>query len=276
MAHTLQERYTAMVLAKLRKELVLKDGVVFNTYYEGDPKAGAVKIPVRDTEVSVRTYNKATGLEVQGGTTTYKTVNITKDYAVNELIDGYEASAVPDGMVAERLDSAGYSMALQLDNDGGAALLAGATEKELAAAASSSNIYDTIVDVRTQMSKANVPNDNRRYLLVTPETLGFILKDKDHFIRASELGDELVQNGIIGRIAGFNVIEWNDSTENLVALAGHPEFATRIHEFSVPVHLQSLAGSGKFIGASAVQGRAVGDHAVTRKEAIIKIMNPSA
>lgn len=35
MAHELQTRYSDMVLAKLRKELVLKDGVVFNTDYEG-------------------------------------------------------------------------------------------------------------------------------------------------------------------------------------------------------------------------------------------------
>lgn len=48
MAHELQERYSALVLAKLRKLLVLKDGVVFNNDYEGDPKSGAAKIPVRD------------------------------------------------------------------------------------------------------------------------------------------------------------------------------------------------------------------------------------
>lgn len=274
MGHALQERYSAMVLAKLRKELVLKDGIVFNTYYEGDPKAGAVKVPKRDTEVAVRDYNTATGLDPQAGATEYVTVNITKDVGVNEIIDGYEAAAVPDGMVAERLDSAGYSLAAKLDSEGGAKLLAGATEKELAAAADATNIYDTIVDVRTQMSKANVPNDNRRYLLVTPDTLALILKDTEHFIRASELGDDVVQAGIIGRIAGFNVIEWNDSTANLVAVAGHPEFATRVNEWSVPVKLQDLSQSGKWIGASAVQGRMVFDHAVTRKEAIIKIMNP--
>ena len=35
MAHTLQERYSNLVKAKIRKELVLKDGVVFNNDYEG-------------------------------------------------------------------------------------------------------------------------------------------------------------------------------------------------------------------------------------------------
>ena len=54
MAHDLQVRYADLVLAKLRKELVLKDGVVFNNDYEGAPSAGAIKVPVRDTEVAIR------------------------------------------------------------------------------------------------------------------------------------------------------------------------------------------------------------------------------
>ena len=60
MAHLAQERYSSLVLAKLRASLVTKDEVIFNTNYEGDPKAGIVKIPVRDAEVAVSDYNKAT------------------------------------------------------------------------------------------------------------------------------------------------------------------------------------------------------------------------
>ena len=43
-AHAHQERWSKLVLAKLRQELVLKDGVVFNNDYEGSPAAGVVKI----------------------------------------------------------------------------------------------------------------------------------------------------------------------------------------------------------------------------------------
>ena len=43
-------------------------------------------------------------------------------------------------------------------------------------------------------------------------------------------------------------------------IAGHPRFATRAEEFSVPIHIQDLSGSGKYIGASAVQGRDVYGH----------------
>ena len=67
MPNTLQERYSGLVLAKIRKELVLKDGVVFNNDYEGSPTAGSVKIPVRDTEVAVSDYDKANGITAGTG-----------------------------------------------------------------------------------------------------------------------------------------------------------------------------------------------------------------
>lgn len=43
--HSGQERYSALVLAKVRKELVLKDGVVFNNDYEVIPKPARSRYP---------------------------------------------------------------------------------------------------------------------------------------------------------------------------------------------------------------------------------------
>lgn len=55
-AHAHQERYSNLVLAKLRKTTIFSS--LFNTRYEGTPTAGAVKVPVRDTEVKVGDYDK--------------------------------------------------------------------------------------------------------------------------------------------------------------------------------------------------------------------------
>lgn len=274
MAHEAQERYSDLVLAKLRDELVLADGFVFNNDYEGDPTAGAVKIPVRDTEVAVSDYDKANGLAPTNGSTTYATLVIDKDKAVNELIDGYDAESVPDNLVADRLDSGGYSLALQIDNDGATTLLAGATVTNVESL-TKDNIYSTIVDIRTAMSKAKIPDDGKRYLLVTPDTTALLLKSPE-FISASDLGDEVKQKGVIGKIAGFLVKEWNDSTANLAMIAGHPKFATRVHEWRVPVKVQDLAESGKFIGACAVQGRRIYAHKVLRSAAIRAVYAPGS
>lgn len=273
-AHEHQERWSKLVLAKLRNELVLKDGVVFNNDYEGSPAAGIVKIPVRDEEVVVSDYDKANGIQGTHGSTKYENMPITKDKAINEIIDGYDSKAVPDNLVADRLDSASYMMAKQIDTDGGTTLLAAATvdnETEL----TKDNIYEKIVDIRTRMNKANIPNDGKRYILAVPDAMALILKSPE-FISASSLGDEVKVTGAVGKIAGFLVIEWNDTTANLMMLAGHPRFATRAMDFSVPIHLQDLSGSGKYIGASAVQGRKVYDHKVLRSVAIRAIYAPGS
>lgn len=274
MAHEAQERYSDLVLAKLRDELVLADGFVFNNDYEGDPVAGAVKIPVRDTEVAVSDYDKANGLAPTNGSTTYTTLVIDKDKAINELIDGYDAESVPDDLVADRLDSGGYSLALQMDTDGATTLLAGATVTNIASL-TKDNVYDNIVDIRTAMSKAKIPDDGKRYLLVVPDVFALILKSPE-FISASDLGDDVKQRGILGKIAGFLVKEWNDSTANLAMIAGHPRFATRAHEWMVGVKVQNLGESGKYIGACAVQGRRVYGHKVLRSAAIRAVYAPGS
>lgn len=264
MAHTLQERYSQLVDIKLRALLVKKDGVIFNNRYEGDPKAGKVKVPVRDTEVTVAQYDKASGISATQGTTTYLDVPIDKDYAVNEIIDGYDASAVPDNLTADRLDSASYALALQMEKDATTVLESSATQYDDTTALTKDNIYEKIVGVRTSMSKANVPNDNRRWLLVTPDVYALVLTSPE-FIKASDLGDAVVQTGAVGRIAGFNVYEDNTlAAESTEFIAGHPDWCTRVNEWQVPVHIQDVNGSGKYIGASAVQGRKIYAHKVTK------------
>lgn len=275
MAHLHQERWSKLVMAKLRNILCLKDGVVFNNDYEGSPAAGSVKIPVRDGEVVVSDYDKANGIQGTHGSTAYETMIIDKDKAVNEIIDGYDAQAVPDNLVADRLDSATYGMQAQVDTDGGTVLLAAATVDN-ESVLTSDNIYDKIVDLRTRMTKAKIPNDGKRYLLVTPDTMALILKDTVHFVKATDLGDQVVATGAVGKIANFLVIEWNDTTANLAMLAGHPRFATRAMEFAVPIKVQSLDGSGKYIGASAVQGRNVYAHKVLRSVAIRAVYAPGS
>jgi hypothetical protein len=69
------------------------------------------------------------------------------------------------------------------------------------------------------------------------------------------------------------VIETTDSTANLAMIAGHPRYATRVREFKVAPHIQDLSGSGKYIGAVAVQGRLVYAHKVTRPDKILVVMS---
>lgn len=273
MAHELQERYSKLVDAKLRATLVKKDGVIFNNRYEGSPTAGSVKIPVRDTEVAVNAYSKTDGANPTHGDTAYLTVNVDKDYAVNEIIDGFDAAAVPDNLVADRLDSAGYSLALQIETDATDVLVSSATKMKNVNASTPETAYDNIVDARAELGKAHVPNDGKRFLLAHPDFYTFILKDNDHFTHATALGDEVIKTGAVGKIAGFLVFEDSTLPSNVEFIVGHPNWCTRVNEWMVPVKVQDLSGSGKYIGASAVQGRRIYAHKVTKAKTLLKKTN---
>ena len=267
-AHAHQERWSSLVDAKLRQTLVTRDNYIFNTNYEGNPKAGKVKIPVRDTEVTVKDYNKATGVDLETGTTTYMDLNIDQDKAVNELIDGFDAAAVPDNILADRLDSAGYSLALEMDQKSINLLetTSGINVCATKTAATDQTAYKEVLAAKTYLTRKGVPQDGR-WLICSPEFMAVLMLD-DHFIRQGDLSQELKNAGAVGSVAGFAVFESGNTMyedTKLVTskktttefIAGHPNWCHRVQEWGVDVHVQDLAGSGKYIGASAVQGRKI-------------------
>jgi hypothetical protein len=267
-AHAHQERWSSLVDAKLRQTLVTRDNYIFNTNYEGDPKSGKVKVPVRDTEVTVKDYNKATGVDLETGTTTYMDLNIDQDKAVNELIDGFDAAAVPDNILADRLDSAGYSLALEMDQKSINLLetTSGINVCATKTAATDQSAYKEILAAKTYLTRKGVPQAGR-WLICSPEFMAVLMLD-DHFIRQGDLSQELKNAGAVGSVAGFAVFETGNTMyedTKLVAskktttefIAGHPNWCHRVQEWGVDVHAQDLAGSGKYIGASAVQGRKI-------------------
>lgn len=267
-AHAHQERWSSLVDAKLRQTLVTRDNYIFNTNYEGNPKAGKVKIPVRDTEVMVKDYDKASGVDLETGNTTYMDLDIDQDKAVNELIDGYDAASVPDNLVADRLDSAGYSLALEMDKKCINVLetTTGVNICTTKTAATEETAYKEILAAKTYLGRKGVPQEGR-WLIVSPEFMSVLMMD-DHFIRQGDLSQEMKNAGAIGSVAGFAVYESNNLMfENTTAvsskktstefIAGHPNWCHRVQEWAVEVHNQDLAGSGKYIGATAVQGRKI-------------------
>lgn len=267
MAHIPQERYATLVDEKLRATLVTKDNLIFNARYEGNPKAGKVKVPVRDTEVEVKNYDKQNGASLSSGSTSYFDINIDIDEAVNELIDGYDAESVPDGITAERLDSAGYSLGLSMDTKSIRALeeTAGITVATAKTAVTETTAYKSVLAAKRTQSRMGVPNDGKRWLIASPEFMEVLMTD-DRFIKQGDLSQELVQNGVVGRIAGYNVFESNNTMfedTELVAgkktttefICGHPNWCHRVQEWSVPVEIKNLTNN--YIGSSAVQGRKV-------------------
>lgn len=267
MGHESQVRYSKLIDVKLRSVLVLKDGVVFNNRYEGDPKAGLVKIPVRDTEVEVNKYNRSKGANLTEGGTTYVDMLIDQDEAVNELIDGYTAQTVPDNLVADRLDSAGYSLALSMDSVGMKKLEDNATSFGDTTPLTKDNVYEFFTKARTKHSKLGVPKVGR-FAIVTPEVFELLLNEPK-FLTADKLNEALIKQGVIGQISGYNIIECTYADEKTEIIFGHPNWCHRVKDWKVPVAINDLKGSGTFIGASAAQGRQVYGYKVTKPQTLL-------
>lgn len=272
MAHAQRERYAELVDIKLRSTLVTVDGgavPVFNTRYEGSPKAGAVHIPVRDTEVGVRTYNKDTGISLATGTTTFLTVTDFHDVAVNEIIDGYDAASVPANLVADRLDSAGYSGGLFMDSDAISTLEADGTTLADTAEWTPATAYAGIVDAGATHDRANVPRDGMRWAIVRPETYAVLLKDTTNFIRYGDGSQLMLQQGYLGQINGYHVKVSTNMDDNTEAIFGHNNWCHRIREWVITPWIQDLNGDSLFVGASAVKGRWVFKHAVSKGQTVL-------
>lgn len=242
----LQERYSEIVLAKLRAESLLTN--LFNHQYEGDPKAGSVKVPVR-AEATVGDYAIASGGALNHTATTFQTLLIGKDKFVNEVIDGYEAEAVPDGIVAERLDSAGYALANTEDIDLGTLLKTKGTKFT----PTKTGCYGEITEAISKLKKKNLKT-NDMWLVVSADYELELLNDAN-FISASALGDAVKMNGQIGKIGGVPVISCNNLASGVSFVLGNRVYCACVDEFKVAPTVKAL--SNTYIGASAVQGRFV-------------------
>lgn len=243
----LQERYASMVEAKLRATSVFAD--LFNNRYEGEPKAGAVKIPVR-TEATAAQYDMAQGLALTPVATTYETLILDNDYAVNELIDGYAAAAVPDGMIADRLDSAGYALGAQIDT-----LLIAALANGSGTADTSTSPVKAIIKTCAKAKKAGV-NPDAIWVVISPEIEADVITDS-LFVHAS--AD--VKSGVIGTLGGYPVKVSSRMSQDFIV--GNSDYCHFVNEWAVAPTVNDLA-DGIHIGASAVQGREIFGFKITK------------
>lgn len=257
--HELQERYTNTIVALKRKHNVVRN--FFNTDYTGSPKSGAVKFTRRDTEVAVQSYDVVAGVGLTTSTTNYTQVLVDEHDAVNELIDGYEAAAVPDNLVAQRLDSAGFSLGRTQEIKAIRVLETGGTDEALETETPTDDVYAAIVNSIKDIRKLGVPIETIR-VVINDDTHAKLLTDQKYSNTASTVGAELVRQGVVNLISGAPVVVSSNLDNGAVTgevtewLVFSTLWAAKAEEWFVPVAINNIR-DGKHIGASALQGRIV-------------------
>ena len=265
--HERQERYANSIVKLMRPMLKIRN--TFSRDYEGKPTAGAVKEPVRNTDVKISDYDVKDGIALSQSATTYKNIPVDNHKAINELIDGYEAEAVPDNLVAQRLESGSYVIASTLEKSAITALTTGTTESTMEDC-TTENVYSNIVKDIANIAKLGVDKSRIR-VAISYDTETLLLTDQKYSNTASQIGAELAREGVVGRINGVNVI-----VEDLGQAGGKDveyivyaiDWCQAIDEWKIMPTINDIK-DGKHVGASALQGRMVYTDTVTDAKAVI-------
>lgn len=258
--HKRKESYATQVLAISRAETNIYDD--FSEDYEKDGVTGQIMVPTRDEEVKVSDYDIKNGIELQTSGTDYLPLPIDKDYGVNELIDGYEAEAVPDNLVAQRIDSAGYSIGMKKEKMAIEALLTGTVSSDTSKL-TTANVYAKIVAEIKNMKKRNMKANQMR-VAISADVEELLLTDEKFSNTAGTLGEKLVREGVIGKLAGVATKPNYLMGENVDFIIYDKRYCQKYEVWKKEPAVEELK-DGKHIGASALQGRQVGGLMVTNK-----------
>lgn len=267
------EIWSAEILSALRNSLVYGQPGIINRNYEGEIAAAGDTVQITSiADPTVTSYTQ------HSTTITYSALSDTQQSLVADQADHFafkvedieRRQALP-GFVEEAAQGAAFGLADAIDEYLAATMYAAvnATANDygaFTADVSDQTAYNLFVEFRTLLNRDNVPSQGR-WVVVPPELTGALLKDP-RFINASASGStDPLRNGLVGRIAGFDVYESNqtpDPTSGTYAvLAGHPMATTFAQQIS---KVEALRLEGSF--SDGVRGLSLYGAKVLRPECL--------
>lgn len=262
--HYLQERYANTIIQLMRQEFNIRNE--FRRDYERDPISGGVNIPVRNGDITLSDYDILNGITLTQSATTYIQVLLDNHKAFSELVDGYEAAAIPDNLKAQRLESAAYILGKTLEESAIDALVDGGTTEASTTPLSTSTVYSTIAaSVKTLKARGIRATDLR--IAVSADTELLLLTDDKFANTAGQLGAELIRAGVIGRINGVTVKPNYLMPSNVEYIVYAVLWCQAIDEWKIMPNFTDIL-DGQHIGASALQGRMIYKDTVTNALAV--------
>lgn len=262
--HKRQERYADTIVKLMRQQFNIRNE--FSRDYEGDPTSGAVQVPVRNGDIQLSDYDVLNGITMTQSATDFLQVLVDGHKAFSELVDGYEAEAVPDNLRAQRLESAAYVTGRALELSAIGALINGGTTESSTTETTEDNVYKTIATSVKTLKARGIPTDGLR-IAVSADTELKLLTDSKFANTSGALGAELVREGVIGKINGVQVKPNYLLPENCEYIVYAPDWCQAIDEWKIDPTFVNIQ-DGKHVGASALQGRMVYKDVVTNALAV--------
>ena len=194
----------------LKKNLVAESLV--NRNYQGDisSEGDTVKIQTPDS-ISVGDY---TGADISFDSLTSGTqdLSIDRNKYFAFLVDDVDQAQANVDLMQGYMQEASFSLADEQD----VAIMEEHTNADSSniiddTTLTTSNIYSTLLTAKKNLSLNNVPSMNR-WVVLSPEEIA-LLEDSTEFTAASDLGDSIKRTGFMGRIAGMEVFESNNTAD---------------------------------------------------------------
>ena len=221
----------------------------------GTPGTTAVSVYV-NALATVATYVPGTGVSKTNDGSAYVALTNLTEIAVNELLDGYTVETAPADLVASRFGGAVGGLAESVDTTCLAAIVTGGTELVAAGGATptAALMYTKVLALKEALDNAKAPRANRS-LILDPTREALLLDTASKLVLNTDRGDKILMDGWIGRVAGFDVYSTTlvPTATNMIAMQERG-FAFK-YNWKIEPRLQSLDGSGQFIGDSAIQAR---------------------
>lgn len=209
------ELWNARLLYALEKAHVATNLV--NRNYEGEIRNYGDTVHINTIgAITVKNYTKNTDIDApETLSTTDQTLEIDQQKYFNFQVDDVDRVQAAGELVDVAMGRAAYALADVSDAYLLGVIAAGAaTGNTIGSAAApvaltKDNVYENIVKLKTKLDKANVPNTGRT-IVVPPDVHSLLLLD-DRFAKSTATaGQEALINGLVGRIAGFDVYMSNN------------------------------------------------------------------
>ena len=202
--------WSARLLAHLDNAHVATQFV--NRDYEGEIKNAGDTVKINQVgAVTVKDYTKNSDIDdPEALTTTDQTLTINQAKYFNFQVDDVDAVQAKAPLMDASMQRAAYGLAEVSDkflfSTIASAAKTGATIGTAAAptALTADNMYEQIVALKVLMDKANIPTQGRK-LAVPPEAHALLLKDQRFVGTGGAQAETNLQNGLIGRTAGFDI-----------------------------------------------------------------------
>lgn len=209
------ELWNARLLYALEKAHVATNLV--NRNYEGEISNHGDTVHINTIgAITVKSYTRNTDIDApETLTTTDQTLVIDQAKYFNFQVDDVDKVQAAGELVDTAMGRAAYALADVSDAYLLGVIAAGAAAGNTIGSAAApvaitaSNVYENIVKLKTKLDKANVPNTGRT-IVVPPDVHSLLLLD-DRFAKSTATaGQEALINGLVGRIAGFDVYMSNN------------------------------------------------------------------